>query len=214
MGTLKKAVLGAALISSLASMPLMAYESGDFIARAGLAHATPNDSANNFSGVAGDVSVDNADSLGLTFTYMVTDNIGVGLLGSWPFSVDIRGNSGALSGTGKVGETKALPPTLTAQYHFNVSPNIHPYVGAGVNYTYFFGEDTHGAINSLNLNLEDSWGLAGEAGVDYTFDNNYLLSAQVWYIDMNTRAHVSGGVGNADVDINPLVVMLGVGKKF
>ena len=34
-----------------------------------------------------------------------------------------------------------LPPTLTAQYHFNPHGAVRPYLGAGVNYSIFSKED-------------------------------------------------------------------------
>ena len=93
----------------------------------------------------------------------------------------------------------------------------HPYVGAGVNYTTFFDEDTKGAFAAatpgLDLELDDSWGLALEAGVDYELENNWLLSAQLWYVDIDTEAKVDT-VPSFDVDIDPWVFMVGVGKKF
>ncbi len=214
MTTLRMTVLGAALASAFVSIPATAYEAGDFVARVGWAHLAPNDDADDFSGLPGTtVSVDDSDSLGITFTYMVTDNIGVGVLGAWPFSVDIKGDKGVLAGAGKVADTKALPPTITAQYHFDTGSNIHPYVGAGLNYTYFWDENTNGALNGTNLDLDDSWGLAAEAGLDYDLGNDMLVSAQVWYIQISTEAD-SSLAGKADVDIDPWVFMLGVGKKF
>ncbi len=214
MGTLKNAVIGTALISSLASMPLMAYETGDFVARVGWAHLAPNDDAEDFSGIPGTtVSVEDADTLGVSFTYMFTDNLGVGVLGVWPFTVDVKGDKGALAGAGKVADTKALPPTITLQYHFNSGSNLHPYVGAGINYTYFWDENTNGALNGTQLDLDDSFGLAAEAGVDYDLGNDLLVSAQVWYAQIGTTAD-SSAAGKADIDIDPWVFMLGVGKKF
>ena len=203
MGPLKKAVLGTALVSSFASMPLMAYETGDFIARVGWAHLASNDDAQDFSGLPGTtVSVDDSDTLGITFTYMLTDNVGLGVLGVWPFNVDIKGDKGALAGAGKVADTKVLPPTVTVQYHFNSGSNLHPYVGAGFNYTHFWDINTNGALNGTRLDLSDSWGLAGEAGVDYDLGNDMLVSAQVWYVNISTEAS-SSLAGKADVDIDP-----------
>lgn len=214
MGLLNKAALGTALVSSLASMPLMAYETGDFIARVGWAHLAPNDDADDFSGIPGTtVSVDDSDTLGITFTYMLTGNLGLGVLGVWPFNVDIKGDEGALAGTGKVAKTKVLPPTVTLQYHFNSGSKLHPYVGAGINYTYFWDENTNGALNGTQLDLDDSWGLAAEAGMDYDIGNDTLISAQVWYVQISTEAD-SSLAGKADVDIDPWVFMLGIGKKF
>lgn len=211
MGPLKKAALGTALLSSLASMPLMAYEAGDLILRAGAAGVFPNTNYDdNDLGGAG-VDVNNTWSLGLTGTYMVSNNFGVGLLAAWPFEHDIDGD-GALS-SNKVGSAKQLPPTLTAQWYFTNGSNIHPYVGAGINYTIFFNEDTTGALNGVDMELDDSWGLAGEVGVDIELDGNWIAGVQLWYIDINTQADLKG-VGKLDVDVDPWVFMLGIGKKF
>lgn len=223
MNTLKSAALVAAMAATCASAPVSAYEAGDFIARAGWAHLEPDDSADDFSNLPGtSVKVDSADTLGISFSYLVTDHIGVGLLGVYPFTVDIEGDKGALANDDKVADTKALPPTLTLQYHFDTGPDFHPYIGAGINYTYFWDESTknNSTLGGSSVDLENSWGLAGELGLDYTLANDYLLSAQVWYVNIETTARSKGVLGDpslagkADVDINPWVFMLGVGKKF
>ena len=218
MITLPKTALAAAMIAALASAPALAYQKGDFIARAGWAHVEPDDNeSSNFDGVlkgtGTTVSVSNDDSLGLTFTYMVTDHIGAGLLAAYPFEHDIKGESGVLKSAGTVGETKHLPPTVTLQWHFNPVGNLHPYIGAGVNYTYFWDEKGKGVLEGTSLDIDDSWGLAGEVGLDYTFANDVLVSAQVFYIDISTTAKSSLGT-EADVDIDPWVFMVGLGKKF
>jgi len=110
--------------------------------------------------------------------------------------------------------TRSVKPSICHQpSHFETGSNFHPYIGAGVNYTHFFDEDTSGALDGLDLDLDDSWGLAGEIGLDYDLGNDWLISGQVWYIDIDTEAKLEG-VGKFDVDIDPWVVMLGVGKKF
>ena len=43
---------------------------------------------------------------------------------------------------------------------------VSPFVGAGLNYTTFFSEDTTGALAGSKLKLQDSWGLAAH-GVDF-----------------------------------------------
>jgi outer membrane protein len=221
MNKLTQAALVAAMGAALTSGSALAYEAGDFIARAGWAHVAPDTDSDEFSNFPGaKAKVDDTDSLGLTFSYLFTDNIGVGVLAAYPFKTDIEGD-GTISAVEKVGDTKFLPPTVTLQYHFNTGSDFHPYVGAGINYTYFWDENTSDApFNGSDLDLDDSWGFAGEVGLDYTFKNDYLVSAQVWYIDIETTADSSGAAGNpalagkADVDIDPWVFMLGVGKKF
>jgi len=162
MNTLKSAALVAAMAATFATGPVSAYEAGDFIARAGWAHLEPDDSADDFSNLPGtSVKVDSADTLGISFSYLVTDHIGVGLLGVYPFTVDIEGDKGALANDDKVADTKALPPTLTLQYLFDTGPDFHPYIGAGINYTYFWDESTKNNStlggSSVDLRTAGAW---------------------------------------------------------
>jgi len=208
---------------SLLAMPASAYQAGDLILRAGVAGVLPDGDGGTHPAVAGpNVEAGDGWSLGLTATWMATNNIGVGVLAAWPFEHDIE-TKGGLAGTGDAGEIKHLPPTVTLQYHFNTTSKLHPYIGAGINYTNFFSEDINPGNTVLgpavgSLKLDDSWGLALEIGADYELQNNWLVSAQVWYVDIDTDATISG-YGDArdasfNVEIDPWVVMLGVGKKF
>ena len=95
----------------------LAYDEGDIVFRAGAAMVDPDgDGALN-----GALDVDDDTQLGLTLTYMITDNLGLGVLASTPFSHDIE-----LNGT-TIGDTKHLPPTITLQYHFDTGSSFHPY---------------------------------------------------------------------------------------
>ncbi len=42
------------------------------------------------------------------------------------------------SNIGGLGGVGVLPPTPLLQYHFNHAGRVRPYVGAGINYTYFY----------------------------------------------------------------------------
>ena len=171
MSTFNKSAVAVAFATALTAMPAMSYEAGDFIARAGAAGVFPTGESDDLAAVpGGQVEADDAWSLGLTFSYMATDNIGVGLLAAWPFEHDIqpKGNLKAVTGSDDVGEVTHLPPPVTLQWHFNTNSNFKPYVGAGINYTYFWDEDTKGVLgdSGADLDVDDSWGLAAEAGVD------------------------------------------------
>jgi outer membrane protein len=209
------AVVGTALVAlSVAAVPAHAVQKGDWLVRAGIGQVSPNDSSDAFSGVpGGEVSVNDNAQFAFNVTYMLTDRVGVELLGALPFKHEIKGD-GTLSGAGKLGETRQLPPTVTVQYHFSPTATTRPYVGAGINYTTFFDEDTSGAIAAADLSLSDSVGLALEAGVDMDITQKTFFNVAVWYIDIETEAKVSGGVGKADVTIDPWVVFAGLGWRF
>jgi outer membrane protein len=212
--TFKLGVLAAAVM--VAAPAVQAYEAGDFIGRVGAATVAPDASSDPITNVAADarVDVDNDTQLGLTLTYMLTDQIGLGVLAATPFSHDIRG-AGDLASAGKVAETKHLPPTVTLQYFPMPSGSkLQPYIGAGVNYTVFFDEDTAGALAGTDIELDDSFGLAAEAGVDYMITENVGVNAAIWWIDIDTEATIEAANQTVDVEIDPLVYMVGVSYKF
>lgn len=217
--TLKSLLLATTTATLMTSTAAMAYEAGDILVKGGLAIVSPDDktTATTFGAGTG-ASVDSNGQLGLTLTYMYTDNIGVELLAATPFNHNISG-TGGLGGNAKIADTKHLPPTLTINYYpMDSNSPIQPYIGAGVNYTHFFDEQTAGAIAGTNIDLDNSWGLAAHAGVDYELDENWSLNASVWYIDIETTATVTttagAFVGSLDVEIDPMVYMVGVSYKF
>lgn len=213
--TLVSAALAATL--GLAAGPAAAVQQGDILVRAGVAHVAPSGESDEITAIAAGAKVeaDSGTSFGINFTYMVTDNIGVQALAAWPFNHDIEAK-GSIAGLNEVAETDHLPPTVTVQWHFAPQSNIRPYVGAGINYTTFFDEGTKGALAGHNLSLDDSWGYALEAGLDVDINNNWFVSGQVWYMDIDTEASLTGPVYNTkfDVEIEPWVFMVGVGTKF
>lgn len=214
----KNSLLTLSLIIALGgTTPALAVQAGDVLVRAGIAHVAPQGDSEEITaiGAGARVEADSATSLGITATYMTSNNLGVGLLAAWPFEHDIDA-TGTIAALGTVGETKHLPPTVTLQWYFTPGSNVRPYVGAGINYTNFFSEDAKGALAGHSLKLDDSWGLALEAGVDIDINNNWFVSGQVWYLDIDTEASLTGPVYNTnfDVDIDPWVVMLGIGTKF
>jgi outer membrane protein len=201
-----------------ASMATHAYQAGDVIVRTGAVAVDPQESSGNVK-IDGEatplkVGVDSNVQLGLTGTYMLTDNLGLGLLAATPFKHTIN-----LNGVGELADIKHLPPTLTLQYFPMASSSVwQPYVGAGINYTTFFSESfkTPFKEDFRSLSLKDSWGLALEAGLDYRLTENIVLNAAVWYADIDTEAtfRVGDARGKVSVDIDPFVYMLGVGYKF
>ena len=74
---------------------------------------------------------------------------------------------------------------LSLNWHFNPNGVFRPYIGAGVNYTMFSGEETRGALAGNNLKLDDWIGAAGQVGVDIG-QRNWFFNANVRYIDLST----------------------------
>lgn len=198
-----KAILGTLVLLATASGPAMAVEKGDMLLRFGYTDVSPKNDNHDI------VTVDSAGSLGLSFAYMMTNNISVEVLAAYPFEHDIKLKGGG----GKVGSTKHLPPTVSLQYHFMPANTFKPYLGVGVNYTNFFDTKTTGALEGTKLSLDDSWGLEGEIGADIMLNEKWLLNLSARYIDIETKAKLDGA-SLGDVAIDPYVYTFAVGFKF
>ena len=164
-------------------------------------------------------TLDSDTQLGLNFAYMLTNNIGIELLAATPFShnVGVKGLGGL---DGNLGELKHLPPTLSVVYYpLDSSSAFQPYVGAGINYTWFFDTKLSSEAEGKGfsgLDMKDSWGLAAQVGMDYMLTDNIMLNAQVRYIDIETTGttNFGGSKVKVDVDVDPFVYMVGLGYKF
>ncbi|HKK06914.1 MAG TPA: OmpW family outer membrane protein [Gammaproteobacteria bacterium] len=193
-----------------------ALQQGDWLVRVGASTVEPNESSSNPTGAlpaGSEVSINSNTQLSFTVAYMFTNNISFEILGATPFSHDISG-AGTLAGAGKIAEIKHLPPTFSVNWHFQPQARLRPYVGAGINYTYFYDEKTQG-LGATDISLDSSWGPAVQAGLDYDINNKWFLNANVRYIKISTTAKLTGAVtGNLDVDVDPMVYTLAVGTHF
>ncbi|PTA49749.1 outer membrane protein OmpW [Shewanella morhuae] len=207
------AVVAASLLAIGFSASVSAHQAGDIIVRAGGAVVAPNESSQDVAG-NGEFIINNNTQLGLNFGYMLTDNLGIELLAATPFSHDV-----SLKGVGKIADTKQLPPTLVAQYYFGDAQSaLRPYIGVGVNYTNFydseFTNDLNGALTDLSLS--NSWGVAGQVGLDYQLSKNWLVNASVWYMQISTdvKFNLAEAPVKIETDIDPWVYMVSVGYTF
>lgn len=214
---MKKTLCGLSVLAALMSTHVMAHQEGDVIVRVGVASVVPNDSSDKILDSQSELAVNSNTQLGFTLGYMFTDNISFEVLAATPFSHKI---STDLLGLGDIAETKHLPPTFMVQYYFGESGStFRPYVGAGLNYTTFFDEGFNSTGNNAtltDLKLDDSWGLAANAGFDYKLNESWFLNASVWYANIETTAtyKFGGAAQSTDVKINPWVFMIAGGYTF
>jgi outer membrane protein len=143
----------------------------------------------------------------LDFTYFFSENIAAELiLGTTKHNVEVEESSTDL------GHVWLLPPTLTLQYHFS-SEGVKPYLGAGLNYTIFYGVD---AGDAAGMEYDNSVGFAVQGGLDFPISDKWFLNLDVKYIGLGTDVNVDLGDAQlpVEVDINPLIIGLGVGTRF
>ncbi|WP_424067983.1 OmpW/AlkL family protein [Paraburkholderia sp.] len=177
---------------------------GDVLVRLRAISIVPNvETTNTLSAL--NVGVNNAIVPELDLTYMIRDYLGVELiLGTSRHQVT--------SSLGNLGGVNVLPPTLLLQYHFNHQGRIRPYLGAGLNYTYFYNNSLNAGGQPVSI-TNHSFGPAVQAGVDVQVTKAFFVNADIKKIWMHTDASL-GGEALGRLSIDPVVVGLGVGMKF
>lgn len=195
-------ILASAL--ALVASPALAQSAGSWTVGIGAHNVAPkSDNGTLTATPLGNLKMDVGNNARPTVTaeYFVRDNLGIEVLAALPFQHDI-----AVAGVGKVGSTKHLPPTVSLQYHFGQG-KLRPFVGLGLNYTTFFSTKTEGPIAGTNLDLSDSWGLAGHVGIDFKIGEKGALRIDYRTIDIDTKVKLNGAnLGSRNtVNIDPSV---------
>lgn len=196
--------LAAVAVAALSLQPAFADE-GPLLVRVRAVHL---DSANKDSTGLG-LSINNKWIPEVDFSYFFTPNIAAELILTYPQKHTLYSNGG------EIGTLKHLPPTLTAQYHFNPTGTIRPYIGAGLNYTNFSSvEFAPGVQSALQPSIKrNSYGLAGQIGVDIEIAKNLYLNFDVKKVNIETKVYSKGNeVGKFKVD--PTLASVGLGWRF
>lgn len=205
----RQALLLAAIAAGLSMTPAMAETAGTWTVGVGVGHVEPDSKNGNL----GDIRIDHIDPdvrPTLTAEYFVADNVGVELLAALPFHHDIIID---IPDVGmREAKTQLLPPTLSLQYHFdNVHANVKPFVGVGANYTTFFKERS--GVEGLDMEIKDSWGVAGHAGIDFKINQTDAVRLDARYIDLEPDVKL-GGEDAGTAEINPWVYGISYVQRF
>ena len=184
----------------------------------------PSESA-NIGIIGGDAEISTAFVPELDFTYFFTENWSAELILATT-NHDVNTKASNLSAIDlpasldvDLGDVWLLPPTLLAQYHF-ATEGFRPYLGLGVNYTFFYNADAGNTVRDIDY--DNSFGVAFQAGFDYDLNDKWFLNIDAKYILLSTDVTVDASnlidAGTlsipADVDINPFVLGFGVGMRF
>jgi outer membrane protein len=153
-------------------------------------------------------------------TYFFTRNIAAELILTYPQEHDVK-----FANT-KIGTVTHLPPTLTLQYHFLPEGTIRPYVGLGLNYTRLTSVKLNAApaLGGTDAPIDmdrNSWGLAGQVGVDFQLapKSKWFANLDVKYVqieanDIRISSGALAGTKVTDLDVNPWLMSVGVGYRF
>jgi outer membrane protein len=155
----------------------------------------------------------------LDISYFFTRNIAAELiLGVTKHHVT---GDGAIAGL-DVGKAWLLPPTLTLQYHFTEFGAFKPYIGAGVNYTWFFSQSAGNVANGagvsvISSHLKDTAAPVVQIGFDYMIDKHWGWNVDVkkLWLRPNWDGTLSGNVPvTGQVKLDPWLIGTGITYKF
>lgn len=199
------------LVAGLMAPALSFAEKGDIVVRARVTHVAPDESSHLDSSIGDRLEVNSNTIPEIDFSYYFTKNIAAELILAVGSRHDVNiGGSGANAGA-KLGSINLLPPTLTAQWHFNPDQTIDPYVGAGM--SYIRAMDRNLNLGTTGITVErNMFGPVLQAGADYNLPNKWLVNFDVKKIWFSTDVSTTTKIDNLDID--PWVVSFGVGKKF
>ena len=196
---MKKNLLAVAVLCALTSGAALAQQSeGPWMVRARAVHL---DSANKDSTPLG-LTVNNKTIPEVDVSYFFTPNVAAELILTVPQKHTLRAGGVA------IGSLKHLPPTLLAQYHFNLN-GLKPYVGAGLNYTRFSSVKAPAGVD-IDRN---SFGAALQVGVDIPLQKNLYLNFDVKKVFIKTDV-TAGGAKLGTFKVDPVLVGVGLGWRF
>lgn len=206
------AALAAAVTTGATAQEVRGKKAGDFVIGLGAIGVLPANNGGSTSLIGGKVEANDAATAQLDFTYFFIPNIAVNLIAATT-QHDLTLKGSAL-GDVKLGHVWVLPPTLTLQYHPFPTSRISPYVGAGLNWTFFYGYGGDKTAPVSRVRVDSTPAFAMVAGVDYELAPNWLLNADVKKILLRPDASVNSGLVNARVNLDPWVVGASVRYRF
>lgn len=199
---MKKTVLMGLIAASIAA-PALAQEAGDVLVRVRAVKIDPADKSTGEVLPADIVTVSDKTIPEIDFTYFFSPNLAAELVLTYPQKHDVKVDGD------KIGTLKQLPPTLLLQYHFAPNATFRPYVGAGINYTRISNVELPAGFDVESSSI----GAAVQVGFDYALSKDLVVNFDVKKVQM--RADVTlNGAKVTEVQIDPLLIGLGIGKRF
>ncbi|SEL49761.1 outer membrane protein [Roseateles sp. YR242] len=198
----------------------------------GLAHIDVNSKAGPLTGGSKEfpdpgakVRVGDQTTTGFGYVYRFAEQWSGELVLGLPPSHKVYG-SGVLQNVGQIATVRQMPPTVFVNYHFGpLLPKLYPFVGLGLNYTYFEKTRSTPTGNAVSggptkIYLSNSWGAAAHVGFTLRYSERWSLVGTAAYADVksNMRAVTTTNDGDETlrtrINFRPMVYSLSLGYSF
>ncbi len=214
VGMLAGAMVAAATLGAGAAMAQDAprgKQAGDFVVGLGAIGVLPQNGG-RVGLIGGEPRASDSATPQLDFTYFLSRNVALNLIAATS-QHDLSVAHSAL-GNVKLGHVWVLPPTLTLQYHPLPGSRLSPYVGAGLNVTFFYGYGGDRSAPVNRVRIDTAPGFALNAGLDYEIAPNWLANLDVKKIFLRPSVSVNSGMINGRADLDPWVIGASVRYRF
>ena len=214
----------AAALLALTAGAANAQSAGSLQVKIGVNQISPQVDSGNLSAPSQPntkIDVKSATSAILSGTYMLTDHVSVEGYVGLPYKHDIVGD-GTIAGVGKIGTVKQVSPTVFGQYRFlEANSKVRPYVGLGLTYAKFYGEEGTGALTALTNpggpatrhKVDAAWGLSPQIGTTLLINDKWFVDASVIKTFLKTTTHLSTGQ-SISTKLDPLAFNLSIGYRY
>jgi len=189
------------------------FQAGSILIRARAIDVDPQTSS-SISVIHGTAHESNNVVPELDGTYFFTPNLSAELIAAVTYH-NVK-DVGSIAGTVPLGSVRLLPPTLTAQWHFLPQSAINPYVGAGINYTFFYGVKGSTSPIVYSTHYSDNVGGALQVGADVHLTGNWYFNVDVKKLFLETDVTLGTAVGQvkAKASLDPWIFGTGFGYRF
>jgi outer membrane protein len=197
------------------TLPLAAQAQSSTL-KAGVIRYDAHSRTNGVTGVGippgADAEVGDATTVFFTYEYEIKPQVGIELVLGVPPKIKAKA-TGSVAFLGEVLSARNVAPTLLVNYHLGeAGDRLRPYIGLGLNYTRFTDIKTPYA---WDVKLRDSFGFAGQVGLDYTLAKNCGLFASVARVDVKSKLVATGAtVLQSTIDFHPYTYAAGAYYKF
>lgn len=233
----------------------LAQEAGSFVVTAGAAWVNlggsraqelqSNSQLGTFTSPGTGAEIHNTFAGQLLLSYFVTDHLVLeGAVGfppelnfyahgvATPFGP--QGPSMPIDGLKPLVSARVWAPTMFVKYYFGEKDSVaRPFLGAGVNYTWFSSVHLHPAFSgalgaiagpggSVNASASSSWNPAFSAGMTYKLNDRWSLLGSVTYMPLKTTGRFESISANgttvlstsSKITANPIIIFGGLSYRF
>ena len=189
----------------------------DYGLKVGLTRYTNHSATTGIQGIGvppgADAVVGNASTMIFAIERRLNANMGLELVLGVPPKVSARATGSVAFLGDKVLTARNVAPTLMLNYSFgDANASWRPYVGVGANFTRF--SDIQSSL-APKVEMSDSFGMALQAGVNYSLSKNWGVFGSIAAIDVSSKLVATGNtVLTTNIDFRPIVYTLGASYRF